>query len=81
MLTAPSSLVILVFEQLAVSAGESVTRLTEKLQGLLLVDVAKDGLLRGKAECFWENTGEVKGWRHSIIIFLKINSNRIFLCV
>lgn len=40
---------ILMFQQLAVSAGEAVTRLTEKLQWLLLVDVAEDGLLCGKA--------------------------------
>lgn len=52
--TAASSLVILVFQQLAVSAGESVARLAEKLQRLLLVDVAEDGLLRGKANSFWE---------------------------
>lgn len=55
--TAVSSLVILVLQQLAVSAGEPVARLAEKLQRLLLVDVAKHGLLRGKANCFWETDG------------------------
>lgn len=60
--TAVSSLVILVFEQLAVSAGEPVACLAEKLQWLLFVDVAEDGLLGGKAYCFWK-TGQDRNCR------------------
>lgn len=40
-------LVILVLKQLTVPTGESVARLTEQLQWLLLVDVAKHGPLCG----------------------------------
>lgn len=46
-------LVILVFEQLTVSAGESVTSLAKKLQRLLLVDVAKDGFLSRHSQRLW----------------------------
>lgn len=42
-------LVVLVFEELAVSTREPVARLAEQLQRLLLVNVAEDGLLRGHA--------------------------------
>lgn len=41
----PGLPVVLVLEELAVSAGEQVARLAEELQRLLLVDVAEDGPL------------------------------------
>lgn len=44
---------ILVLKELTVSAGKSVTSLTKQLQRFLLVDVTKDGPLRGEADSIW----------------------------
>lgn len=46
-----SILMVLVLQQLTVPAGQSVARLAEQLQRLLLVDVTEHGLRRGHADC------------------------------
>lgn len=83
---------VFVLHQLAVTAGQQVTGLTEQLQRLLFVDVAEHLPLRRRPVDLWEATGgssfwvtcKLEKWQFNLAIFILLYTyiwmnNNVFL--